>query len=63
MYYLKNMIPIKNATYDFDTWHKILDHSNESDIKKLPNLVKGMKIKPTSNYALKLWYMYSREDV
>ena len=30
----------------------ILDHSNESDIKKLPNLLKGMKIKPTPNYAL-----------
>ena len=34
------------------TWHKILDHCNEPDIKKLPNLVKGMKIKPTPNHAL-----------
>ena len=32
--------------------HKILVHCNESDIKKLPNLVKGMKIKQTPNYAL-----------
>ena len=43
---------MKNATYDLPTWYKILGHSNESDIKKLPNLVKGMKIKLTANYAL-----------
>ena len=34
------------------TWPKILGHCNESDIKKLPNLVKGMKIKLTPDYAL-----------
>ena len=34
------------------TWHKILGHCNESDIKKLPNLVKRMKIKLTTNYPL-----------
>ena len=39
----------KNVTYDF---HKILGHCNESDIKKSPNFVKGMKIKPTPNYVL-----------
>ena len=33
-------------------WPKILGHCNESDIKKLPNLVKGMKIKLTPDYAL-----------
>ena len=38
--------------YDLHNWHKTLGHCNESDIKKLPNLVKGMKIKPTLNYAL-----------
>ena len=52
LYYLKNIISAKNATYDLPTRHKILGHCNESDIKKLLNLVKGMKIKPTSNYAL-----------
>ena len=30
----------------------ILGHCNKSDIKKLPNLVKGMKIKMTPNYTL-----------
>ena len=70
LYYLKNIIFSRNATYDLHTWHatydlhtwhatydlhtwhKILDHCNKSDIKKLPNLVKGMKIKLTPNYAL-----------
>ena len=52
LYYLKNVISTRNATYDLHTWHKILGHCNESDIKKLPNLVKGMKIKLTPNYAL-----------
>ena len=52
LYYLKNIVSTRNASYDLHAWHKILDHSNESDIKKLPNLVKGMKIKPTPNYAL-----------
>ena len=37
-------------TYIFGV--KILGHCNKSDIKKLPNLIKGMKIKPTPNYAL-----------
>ena len=52
LYYLKNIISARNATYNLHTWHEILGHCNESDIKKLPNLVKGMKIKPTPNYAL-----------
>ena len=39
---------VRNAFYDLQNWHKILGHSNESDIKKLPNLVKGI----TPNYAL-----------
>ena len=51
LYYLKNIISARNATYDLHTWHKILGHCNESDIKKLPNL-KGTKIKLTPNYAL-----------
>ena len=46
MYYLKNIIAARNATYDLHMWH------NESDIKMLLNLVKGMKIKLTWNYAL-----------
>ena len=51
-YYLKNIVSARNATYNLHTWHKILGHCNESDIKKVPNLVKRMKIKPTPNYAL-----------
>ena len=47
MYYLKNIVSARNAIYDLPTWHKILGHCNESDIKML----KGMKIKPTPNYA------------
>ena len=31
--------------YDKNTWHKILGHCNNDDIRKLPNVVKGMKIK------------------
>ena len=31
--------------YDFHTWHRILGHCNYDDIKKLPNVVEGMKIK------------------
>ena len=46
------MVFARNATYDFHTWHKIFGHSNKSDVKKLLNLVKGMMIKPTINYAL-----------
>ena len=34
------------------SWPKILGHCKESDIKKLPNLVKGMKIKLIPDYAL-----------
>ena len=52
LYYLKNIISARNATYDLHTWHKILGHCNKTDIKRLPNLIKGMKIKPTPNYAL-----------
>ena len=52
LYYLKNIISVRNATYDLHTWHKILGHCNKSDIKKLLNLVKGIKIKPILNYAL-----------
>ena len=44
LYYLKNIVSARNATYDLYIWHKILGHCNKSDIKKLPNLVKGMKI-------------------
>ena len=44
------------------SWPKILGHCKESDIKKLPNLVKGMKIKPTIDYALNSDIcMYSRD--
>ena len=50
LYYLKNIVSARHATYDLHTWHKILGYCNKSDIKKLPNLVKGMKIKPTPNY-------------
>ena len=52
LHYLKNIVSARNATHDLYIWHKILGHCNESDIKKLPNFVKGMKIKPTPNYAL-----------
>ena len=31
--------------YDINTWHWILGHCNYGDIKKLLNVVKGMKIK------------------
>ena len=48
LYYLKNII---SASYNLYTWHKILGYCNESDIKKLPYLVKGMKIKLTRNYT------------
>ena len=51
LYYLKNTAAARNATCDLHTWPKIWGYCNESDIKKLPNLVKGMKIKPTPNYA------------
>ena len=51
-HYLKN-VSAKNTNYVLHTWHKILGHGNESDIKKLPNLVKEMKIKPIPNYTLK----------
>ena len=52
MYYLKNIVSARNATYVLHPLHEILGHCNESDIKKLPKLVKGMKIKPTPNYVL-----------
>ena len=52
LYYLKNIVSTRNATYNLHTWHKILGHCNDLDFKKLLNLVKGMKIKPTPNYAL-----------
>ena len=50
LYYLKNIISTKNASYDLHTQHKILGYCNESDIKKLPKSVKRMKIKPTPGY-------------
>ena len=31
--------------HDIHTWHRILGHCNYDDIKKLPNVVEGMKIK------------------
>ena len=30
--------------YDINTWHRILGHCDHDDIRKLPNMVKGMKI-------------------
>ena len=36
LYYLKNIVSAKNATYDLHTWHKILSHCNKSDIKSYP---------------------------
>ena len=33
------------ACYDINTWHRILGHCNYDNIRKLPNVVKGMKIK------------------
>ena len=30
---------------DINTWHRILVHCNSDNIRKLPNVVKGMKIK------------------
>ena len=50
LYYLKDIVSSRNATYNLYTWHKILGHCNE--LKKLPKLVKGMKVKLTPNYAL-----------
>ena len=35
----------RQGSYDIDTWHRILGHCNYDDIRKLPNVVKGMKIK------------------
>ena len=52
LYYLKNIVSARNATYNLHTWHKILGHYNQYYSIKLPNLVKGMKIKPTPNYVL-----------
>ena len=34
-----------HGCYDIHTWHRILGHCNYDDIKKLPNVVEGMKIK------------------
>ena len=34
-----------HGCYDINTWHRILDHCNYDDIRKFPNVVKGMKIK------------------
>ena len=31
--------------YDINTRHRILGHCNYDDIRKLPNVVKGMRIK------------------
>ena len=31
--------------YNINTWHRILGHCTNDDIRKLPNVVKGMKIK------------------
>ena len=31
--------------YDINTWHRILGHCNYDDIRKLPNVVNGIKIK------------------
>ena len=33
------------SRYDINTWQWILSHCNYDDIRKLPNVVKGMKIK------------------
>ena len=48
----ENIVSARNATYDLHNWHKTLGNCNKSDIKKLPNLVKGMKLKQTPNYSL-----------
>ena len=45
------MLPVKKSEdscqgcYDIYSWHRILGHCNYDDIKKLPNGVKGRKIK------------------
>ena len=35
----------QGSSNDTHTWHKILGHCNYDDIKKLSNVVEGMKIK------------------
>ena len=37
--------------YDINTWHRILSHCNYDDIRKLPNVVKGMKIKEKNRHS------------
>ena len=49
LYYLKNITSAKKVSYDLNTWHRILGHCNESDIKQLPQLVKGMTIQPNDS--------------
>ena len=35
----------RQGCYDVHTWYRILSHCNYDVIKKLPNVVEGMKIK------------------
>ena len=37
--------------YDINTWYRILGHCNYDDIRELPNVVKGMKIKEKNWYS------------
>ena len=45
LYFLNSMSSYRNNACSLMEWHKILGHCNYDDIRKLKNVVKGMKIK------------------
>ena len=48
--------------YDINTWHRILGHCNYDDIRKLLNVVKGVKIKEKIGTLNKNYESVSREN-
>ena len=48
--------------YDINTWHRILGHCNYDDIRKLLNVVKGVKIKEKIGTLNKNYESVPREN-
>ena len=44
LYFLNSAVTKKSATHSLQVWHEILGHCNVNDVKKLENVVDGMKI-------------------
>ena len=60
LYYLNSVSSSKNNASSLMKWHKIMGHCNFQDLRKLQNIVDGMKI---ADEQQGLRYSHARQNV